>query len=147
MELQSKIIDQTILFLFHIGRWAASELKERWKLARQRKNELTDQVDLSNQSDETQQQAEILLNNLASEKGSLHVEQVMKLVERKHDLIAEWQGMKVDNEEEHNRQQISRAALKIRQQELDKRITDTLIEIQEDLKDLGLQVEREAIEV
>jgi hypothetical protein len=142
--LQSTVL---VVFLFDIGRWAASELNERWKLVRQREGaEQPDEVDIAHLEVQTKQQAEALLRDLVTERGAPEVEQVVKLIERKRDLVAEWREMKVDNEEEYNRQMITRAALRIRQQELDERISHTMAEIEADLAKLGLQVRKGAVE-
>jgi hypothetical protein len=51
--------------------------------------------------------------------------------------------MKVDHEEEFNRQMITRATLRIRQQELDQKIIFTLKEVETLLNKLELQVKKE----
>jgi hypothetical protein len=146
-ELSPEVKAQGISFLFDIGRWAASELKERWRFARQNKGaEQTAEVDFSQPKEDVEQQAETLLQDAATDFGATEVGRVLELIERKHGLILEWKEMKVDNEEEHNRGLLPRAALRIRQQELDEKIAGTMAEIETDLRDLGVQVEKEETE-
>jgi hypothetical protein len=143
-ELPPEVRAQGAAFLFDIGRWAASELKERWKLTRQKRaaGQATE-VDLSKPQEEVEKQSEALLSDVAAERGVAEVERVLGLVERKRDLILEWRESKVDNEEEYNRQTIARSTLRIRQQELDQKIAQTMAEIETDLKELGVQVRRD----
>jgi len=146
-ELPPEVRAQGAAFLFDIGRWAASELKERWKLARQKRaaGQATE-VDLSKPKENVEKQSEALLADVAAEHGVAEVERVLGLVERKRSLILEWKESKVDNEEEHNRQMITRATLRIRQQELDQKIAQTMVGIEADLKELGVQVKKEKAE-
>jgi len=141
-ELSPEIQAQGISFLMDIGRWAASELKERWTLARQKKDDTQIQVDLS-EPEQARQQAETLLQDAASDQGAAQVERVLGLIERKRDLIFEWKEMKLDNEREYNHQVIARSTLRLRQKELGQKISDTLGEIEADLKGLGVQVEKD----
>jgi hypothetical protein len=144
MELQPEVASQAALFLFDIGRWAASELKERWTLARKKTSaRQTTEVDLSKSKEEIKQQAETLLRDVATDHGVADVERVLRLIERKGNLIWEWKEGKVANDEEYNRQLITRSAYQLRQQELDQKIADTLVEIETDLKELGVQVKKE----
>jgi len=146
-ELPPEIRAQGVSFLLDIGRWAASELKERWRLARQKQGaQQATEVDLSKPQEEVEEQSEALLADIAAERGVAEVERVLGLVERKRGLILEWRESKVDNEEEHNRQMITRATLRIRQQELDQKITQTMAEIETDLKELGVQIKKEKAE-
>ena len=141
-ELSPEIQAQGISFLMDIGRWAASELKERWTLARQKKDDTQIQVDLS-EPEQARQQAETLLQDAASDQGAAQVERVLGLIERKRDLIFEWKEMKLDNEREYNHQVIARSTLRLRQKELGQKISGTLGEIEADLKGLGVQVEKD----
>lgn len=136
-----------ISLFIDIGRWAASELRERWKLARQKKDaEQPTEVDLSKQEEEVKQQAEIILQDIATERGVAEIERVLNLIERKRNLIVEWKESKVDNEEAYSRQMITRTALRLRQQELDQKIADIMSEIETDLGELGVQVGKEEVE-
>jgi hypothetical protein len=141
--LQPVVAAKAALFLFDIGRWATSELNERWKLTRQQEGaEQATEVDLSKPKEEIEQESDILLHDIAAEHGDAEVERVLGLIERKRQLISEWRESKVDNEEEYNRQRLGRAALRLLQQELDEKISRTLAEIEADLRVLGVQVKK-----
>ena len=145
--LPPEVKAQAASFLFDIGRWAASELKERWTLARQKKDaKQPAEVDLSKPKEEVEKQSEPLLQDIAAERGVAEVERVFGFIGRKRSLILEWKESKVANEEEHSRQLISRAALQLRQRELDQKISQTLAEIEADLKELGVQVRKDKAE-
>lgn len=142
-ELPPEVKAQAASFLFEIGRWAASELKERWTLARKKKGtQKPTEVDLSKPKEEVEQQSEALLQDVVAERGKAEVERVLGLIGRKRNLILEWKEIKVDNEEEANREMIARAALRLRQKELDDKIAQTMAQIETDLKELGIRVER-----
>ena len=64
------------------------------------------------------------------------------LLHRGHLLVAKWKESKVDNEEEYSRQRITRAALRLVQEELDQKIAQMMIEIEADLGELGIQVSK-----
>jgi hypothetical protein len=147
-ELSPEMQSKAMLFLFEIGRWAATELKERWSLARKRKNneKKSIEVDLSNTDNDGQEQVILLLNKIVTEKGVSQAEQVLKLIERKRNLISEWEENKVDNEEEFGRQTITRAALRLRQEELNQKIMSTMLKIVDDLETLDLQVAKKRID-
>ena len=146
-ELPPETKAQALSFLFEIGRWAASELKERWKLARKKKSATEPaEVDLSKPKEEVDLQSEALLQDAAAELGSAKVAQVLDHIGRKRNLIFEWKEIKVDNEEEANRGMLARSALRLRQKELDKKIVQTMTGIETDLKELGVQVEKEKTE-
>lgn len=143
-QLSPKIRAEGISFLLDIGRWAASELKERWKLARQRKyTEQTIEVDLSKPKEEVEEQTENFLQDLAANYGTTQVERVLTLIKRKRKLIYGWRLDKADNEEEYAQQRIARTAYRRRQQELDQKISDTLTEVEAGLNRLGVQVKKE----
>ncbi len=144
-ELPPEVEAQAITFLFEIGRWAASELKERWRFARQKKEAgQTTEVDFSKPKEEVEQQAEALLQEMATDYGAAEVERVLQLIERKRDLILEWKEIKVDNEQAFNRDEIKRSALRLKQEELDEKISSALSEIEADLNELGVQVWKQA---
>jgi hypothetical protein len=143
-DLPPEVKSQAVSFLFDIGRWAASYLKERWKLAHQKKGaKKSTEVDLSKPKEDVDKISEELLRDIVAEHGSAKVERVLKLIERKRKLILDWQERKVDNEEEYNLQRIALATLRARQQELDQKIARTLVEIEDDLKELGVKVEKD----
>jgi PHD/YefM family antitoxin component YafN of YafNO toxin-antitoxin module len=145
MELQPEVINNATLFLFDIGRWAASELKERWKVSRQKSGKTTGQVDITNQDDQAKQQMVVLLNDLTKELGASKLEPVFNLIKQKSDMIVEWREMKIDHEKEYNRQMITRAALRLRQQELNKKILQTMAEIEAELSKIDVKVKKEDI--
>lgn len=142
-KLPLELRDQGVRFLFDIGRWAASELGERWKLAYQKRGEEeATKIDLSEPKEQVDRASEALLQEVAAERGVVEVERVLDLIERKRALILEWKESKVDNEEEYNRERISRSALRLLQGELDQKIAQTIAEIEADLGELGVRVRR-----
>ncbi len=146
-ELPPEIRAQGVSFLLDIGRWAASELKERWTLARHKKGaKQPTEADLSKPKEEVEKQSETLMQDIAAERGVAEVKRVLGLIEQKRDLILEWKESKVAHEKDYSRQLISRAALQLRQQELDQKISQTLAEIGADLKELGVQVRKDKAE-
>lgn len=146
-ELSPEVRAKALSFLIDIGRWAASELKERWKIARQKKGaEQPTEVDLSEPEEEVTRDAEAILQDITAERGVAEVERVVKLIERKRDLIYEWRESKLDNEQETNRGLLPRSALRLRQQELDHKIAETMAEIEADLQGLGVKVDKEEVE-
>lgn len=129
--------------LVDIGKWAASELKERWVLVRQKEGEEeATELDLSRPREQVDRVSEALLQDVAAERGVAQVERVLILIERKRGLILEWKEMKLDNEEAFNRQELDRAAYRLKQQELDQKIAQAMTEIEADLYELGVQVQR-----
>ena len=145
-DLAPEAKSEAISFLVDIGRWATSELKEKWRLARLKKDiRQTTQVDFSKSKEEVEQQSEILLQDMIADYGAAEVERVLRFIKRKRGLILEWKESKVDNEEEFSRQTITRATLRLRQQELAQKIVNTLAEIEADLTKLGVQVKKERV--
>lgn len=145
-ELPPEVKAQGALFLFDIGRWAATELKERWTLARKgREGEQPTEVDLAKPKEEVKEESEALLQDINAEHGRADVERVLALIERKRNLITEWKENTLDNEEEYNRQLITRATLRLRNQELGQKISQTLVEVETDLKELGVEVKKEQL--
>lgn len=134
-------------FLSEVGLWAVSQLKERWKLTRQEKgSQKSITIDLAKPQEEEKSQAQALLDQAVADYGIAQVERVLGLIQRKRNLIVEWKEIKVDNEEEYNVQRISRATLRLRQEELDQKIIQAMAGIETDLKELGIQVEKEKTE-
>lgn len=136
---------QAISFLFDIGRWAAAELKERWTLARKTAKEAhpASQVAISEPRKEEQKQADALLQDLTQQYEAAELERVFKLIERHRNLLYEYREVKVDLDEAFLRREIDRTAHRLRKGDLDKKISDTLAEIEKDFAGLGLEVKKE----
>jgi len=125
-----------------VGRLAISELGQRWTLIWQSAGR-TNVVDFSLPEDKDEQQVEVLFQGMVTKHGAVEVERVLGLVEQKRDLVFEWQGSKMENEKAFNREELSRAALRLKQEELDQNISRSLAEIEIRLKGLGIEVRKD----
>lgn len=130
-----------VQFLIEIGRWAKAELSERWKL-RTSQQEKTTAVDLSDET-QVQQGAQAILQQSITQMGEVEVKRVFTLIQHKRKLIFDWQRIKLFNEEEANLGRMTRSQLMLSNEDLDEKIKDTLSQIETDLHNLGLQIDKE----
>lgn len=124
-------------FLLEIGRWAKSELNERWKLRREQQS-----ADLNNRQ-EVEQTVPEMLQATTSASSSQRVDDATKLIERKRDAIDRARNAKLTHREERERGEITENMFVLRVKKEDETIYQMLNEIESDLNDLGLDVERE----
>ena len=134
------MIDEAVAvgFLIEIGRWAKSELTERWKLRHEQQN-----IDLTDQA-----QVKTALSNLrhgsVSGTSSQDVERRLALIQRKRDAIYRAQNAKLADRDQLDKQQIPKSAYEARLDEHNATIKELLNEIEGDLESLGFTVERVA---
>ena len=123
-------------FLIEVGRWAKGELGERWKLRREQQSaDLTDR-----------QQVEQRVPEMLQAAGSpQRIDETIRLIERKRDAIYRARNAKLADREEYDAQRLTRAAFEQREADHNRTIWQMLDEIEADLADLGLDVERESV--
>jgi hypothetical protein len=139
MSLPQDTYDIAIKFLIDVGKLAASELKERWTLARQKGADKKKAIDLSNNA-EIQQEVRPLLQEVIGEYGEERIRKVIELANRKQDLIFEWRQQKIDVEQEYNRQKIDLSSYRFQIRDLDQKISTALKETRNDLEQLGIRI-------
>ncbi len=124
-------------FLLEVGRWAMSELGERWKLRRkQQETDLTDRA-------QVEQTMPAQLQVIVAEKGKRDVTRVATLIERQRDAIDRARNAKLADREEYDQQRLARSAFEQRLKEHDATIRQMMDEIETDLGDLGFEVVKE----
>lgn len=119
-------------FLLEVGRWAKSELSERWKLHREQQT-----ADMTSKA-EVEAQVPAQLEALPPRE----VERITALIERKRDAIDRARHAKLADREEYDAQKLTKAAFEQREKEHNRMIRQMLDEIANDLNDLGFEVER-----
>ena len=124
-------------FLIEVGRWAKSELSERWKVSREQQS-----ADLTKKA-EVEQAVPEMLQAAATASSPQRVEETIALIERKRDAINRARNAKLADREEYDAQKLAKSAFEQRIKEHDKLIRQMLNEIEDDLNDLGFDVERE----
>jgi len=128
-----------IAFLIEVGRWAKSELSERWKLRRDQQ-----EADLTKAA-EAEATLPTQIESIVQEKSPRDVERIMTLIERKRDAIFRARSAKLADREEYDAQRLMKAAFEQREAEHNKTIKQMLNEIEDDLQELGFEVERESV--
>lgn len=118
--------------LFEVGRWAMSELHERWTLSRdQHRADLTDT-----------KSAEAPLQSIVQKAMTGDSAQVIELINRTINLINLERSAKIADREQSGRGEITQAMFEQREMSHDKNIKKYLNEIANDLKSIGIEVER-----
>lgn len=127
-------MDSSLLigFLIEIGRWAKSELSERWEMHREQQT-----ADMTSKT-EVETQISAQLEALAPHE----VERITALIERKRDAIDRARNAKLTHREERERGEITENMFVLRVKKEDETIRLMLDEIENDLNDLGFEVER-----
>ena len=134
------MIDEAVAvgFLIEIGRWAKSELSERWKIRHDQQD--TDLIE--------QTQVKMALSKLrhgsVSTMSTQNVERRLSLIQRKRDAIYRAQNAKLADRDQLDKQQIPQSAYEARLDEHNATIKALLNEIEGDLESLGFTVERVA---
>lgn len=124
-------------FLVEVGRWAKSELSERWKVSREQ-----EAADLTKKA-EVEQAVPEMLQSAATASSPQRVQETINLIERKRDAIYRARNAKLADREEYDAQKLAKSAFEQRVKDHDKLIRQMLNEIEDDLNDLGFDVERE----
>ncbi len=134
---QNMTIDSGILigFLLEVGRWAKSELGERWKLRREGQS-----ADLTSRP-QVEQTVNATLQTPAS--NPKRTQETVLLIERKRDAIDRARNAKLADREEFDGQRLAKAALEQREKDHNRLIRQMMDEIEADLNDLGFDVQRE----
>lgn len=133
-------LDNAVLigFLIEIGRWAKSELSERWTLRRKEQELRLDETTEA----QIEATAPKLLDELISDKGQAHVTRTLERIERKRDLIEGWQDALVADKKQRQLGDMSEAVLQAKERDYTTKIKNTLREIEEDLHSLGFDVNK-----
>jgi len=126
-------------FLIEIGRWAKSELSERWKLRREQK-----EADLSNQ-EQAKTELPVLIQDAALGKSPAEVQRTLDLMQRQRDAIFRARNAKLADREQFDRGEIPQSAFEQRTDRHNATIREILAEIQSDLESLGFTVSRETV--
>lgn len=137
--LTPETTQSVVMFLISVGSLAASELKERWAL---RRKQQTSPVDLS-KSDQIETQIKPILEDLLAAKSDIEVTRTLDLIKRKRKLIYNAQREKLIAEEEYDKGKITSNMLQLQIEDCNTRIRNKLIEIEADLKSLGLYIEKQ----
>ena len=134
------MIDEAVAvgFLIEIGRWAKSELSERWTVRRKQQH-----ADLSNQEQATVELPR-LIQDAAVGRGAIEAERTWALIQRKRDAVYRARNAKLADGEERGRLELTQAAYEERTIRHDGDIKQLLNEIEGDLESLGFTVERVA---
>jgi hypothetical protein len=135
---QDMTMDPSILvgFLFEVGRWAKSELKERWEVRREQQS-----ADLTKKA-EVEQAVPAMLQAAASASSPRRVQETIDLIERKRDAIDRARNAKLADREQLDRQELLQASFEQLEKKHNRTIKQMLDEIAADLNDLGFDVER-----
>jgi len=124
-------------FLIEIGRWAKTELGERWKLRRKQQ-----EADLSDK-EQVETDAPLLLKEAVAAQSEMAVSRTLALIERKRDAIYRARNAKLADKEQLDRQEMLQAAYEERLKKHNGTIREMLNEIEGDLESLGFKVIRE----
>jgi len=122
-------------FLLEVGRWAKSELSERWKLRREGQS-----ADLTSRP-QVEQTVNATLQSPAS--NPKRTQETVLLIERKRDAIDRARNAKLADREEYDGQKLALSAFEQREKDHNRLIRQMMDEIESDLNDLGFDVERE----
>jgi Effector-associated domain 8 len=129
-----------LVFLLEVGRWAMSELKERWTLRRKEQElKLNDMTEPQLEAATPQ-----LFNEMIADKGHPQVERVLERIRSKRDLIEGWKDALVADQKQAQLGDMSLAVLQAKQRNYNEQITRTLREIEDELRGLGFTVEKSA---
>lgn len=131
----------SLAFLLEVGRWAMSELKERWTLRRKEQEIALDQLDEPTLATQTPE----IVHALIAEKGKVNVDRTLERLQGKRDLIEGWKDALVADQKQHQLGDMSMAVLEAKQRHYHEKIIQTLREIEDDLKSLGFQVEKDSV--
>ena len=134
------MIDEAVAvgFLIEMGRWAKSELSERWTVRRKQQH-----TDLSNQEQATIELPKLIQDGAVG-TSAIEAERAWALIQRKRDAVYRARNAKLSDGEERGRQEITQAAYEERTIRHDGDIKRLLNEIEGDLESLGFTVERVA---
>gem|GEM_PF-723888 len=124
-------------FLIEIGRWAKTELGERWKLRRKQQ-----EADLSDK-EQVETDAPLLLKEAVAAQSEMAVSRTLALIERKRDAIYRARNAKLADKEQLDRQEMLQAPYEERLKRHNATIREMLNEIEGDLETLGFKVTRE----
>jgi hypothetical protein len=128
-------------FLIQVGQWAKDELKERWQLKRKSSSVALDLSD----AESVQANAPKLLEEITTTKSITEIKNIMKLVEEKKELIFQYKQAKVDTMREQMLGRIGEDIVRFRLQDFDKKIQTQMRDIADELKSLGLNIDKEVI--
>ena len=123
-------------FLIEVGRWAKSELSERWKVSREQQS-----ADLTKKA-EVEQAVPEMLQSAATASSPQRVDETIKLIERKRDAIDRARNAKLADREQLDRQELLQSSFEQLEKKHNRTIKQMLDEIESDLNDLGFDVER-----
>lgn len=137
--ISPETIQILVTFLTNIGSLAATELRERWKLRRENQGS----IDLS-QKNPPKEDVGKTVQALLSSQNDADVKRILDLINRKRDLIYDAQRGKLAAEKDFNEQRINRFALELTQERYTRSISEMLAEIENDIKSLGLYLEKDA---
>lgn len=140
MSLPPEMYPLMITFLMDIGTWAKDELKERWQL----KRKSSPALDLSD-ADRVQTDAPQILNEITTTKSAVEVKRVLDLIGEKKELIDQYKQAKVDTLREQMLGRIGEDIVRFRTKDFDKKIQTQMSEIADELKQLGIAIDKEAL--
>jgi hypothetical protein len=133
-------------FLLSVGALAASELKERWTLDRKTQTAATPSsfaVDLP--TSESATPPPTALADLLSGHSAQDIERVRTLIEQQKRLIFQAKQAKLDADEEYSKGRIIRQMARLQQDDADAQIRKHMQGIEDNLRSLGLDIEKRAL--
>lgn len=128
------------MFLIEVGRWATTELQERWRLRRREQSIQLDQLD--GEAD-LREQIEPVMTEIIAEKGEKEVRHRLELIEEKRELIRSWERSKVSDQRSAQLGRMTDDVVAARARDFNQQIERTLRDIEHDLEKLGFTVDKE----
>lgn len=125
-------------FLIEIGRWAKSELSERWIVRRKQQ-----QADLTNQ-EQAKTELPKMLRDTAAGSSAIEAERTWALIQRKRDAVYRAKNAVEADRLQREKGQILMSSFELLEQEHNETIKKLLGEIKGELESLGFKVERAA---
>src|SRR5579859_3937980 len=128
-----------ISFLIEIGRWAKSELSERWKLRHKQM-----EIDLSDK-EKVEADMPTLLQATTMTRSEGEIARTWSLIERRREAINRARNAKLADQEEFDRKELPQSAFEERLKKHTEVIKQMLDENKSDLESLGFTVKRESV--
>jgi len=128
-------------FLIEVGKWAMTELKERWTLRRKEQTVKLDTLEEQN----LEPVLHPLLKELVSDKGEQEVSHRLELIEMKRNLIRGYEKDLIRLEEALRLGHMNYIQVQAQLDDLHDKIKTKLLEIETDLQALGFDVAKEQV--
>ena len=124
------------MFLLELGRWAKSELSQRWKFRR----EQASQPDEIAEQDENSPELRAIWDEMTRERSEREVHRILKLIDDNRQLIIGYEQSKV-NAKKQARRDGNHQLLQDRLQMFDEDIEDAKQDMKRHAAKLGIEIE------